>query len=417
MLVRSVGSYDVAVIGGGPGGFAAAVAAARNGAKTLLVERYGFLGGMATAGLVNPFMTFHAGGKQIIAGILQELIENLKEMHGYLEKYRAFDPEAMKIIMEKMALESGVELLYHTLFIDTIVRRDGAINSAILFGKSGFLSVEAKVFVDATGDGDVAISAGAPYEKGRPEDGLMQPMTLNFDIAGVDMDKLPSADELNKEFLKAKKRGEINCPRENVMMFFTTSPGVVHFNTTRIINVDGTNVFDLTKAEIEGRRQMLEIFIWLKKTFPAFRNAYIVRSGTQVGVRETRRIIGEYVLTAEDILSARKFPDAICRGSYPIDIHNPKGEGTVLKYPPPGDYYEIPYRCLVPLRVENLLIASRCISATHEAHSAIRIMPIVMGIGQAAGTAAALCVQHSVKPRLLDASLLRERLRSQGAII
>ena len=416
ILLNTLPKYDVVVIGGGTGGFAAAIAAARSGAKTLLVERYGFLGGMATAGLVNPFMSFHIKGVPIIGGILQELIERLKDMNAYDEKNRSFDPEVMKYVMDSMIVEAGVDLLLHTTFIDSVVHKN-TIKGVILHNKSGIYVVPAEIFVDGTGDGDVAVSAGAPYEKGRKEDGLMQPMTLNFDLAGVDEEKMPSREEINRAYKEAKERGEITCPREDVLWFYTVRRGIIHFNTTRIVMVDGTKVEDLTRAEIEGRRQMFEIVNWLKRTFRAFKNAYIIRSGVQIGVRETRRIIGEYVLTAEDILKARKFPDPICRGNYPIDIHNPRGEGTILKFPPPGDYYEIPYRCIVPLKVNNLLIGSRCISATHEAYSAIRIMPIVMAIGQAAGTAAALCAKLNIRPRDLEYEILRDHLKDQGAIL
>ena len=417
MPIRSEGEYDVVVVGGGLGGFSAAVSAARNGASTLLLERYGFLGGMATAGLVNPFMSFHVGGKEIIKGILREVIERLTEMDGYNPKNKSFDPEIMKYILDRMALEAGVELLYHTVFIDSVVSEGGYIKGILIYNKSGLSLVMGKMFVDGTGDGDLAVSAGAPFEKGRASDGLTQPMTLNFDLAAVNFKELPSGEELNEAYRKAKIRGEITCPRENLLWFRTTRDGLIHFNTTRILKVDGTNGRDLTRAEIEGRRQVFEIVGWLKKTFPAFRDAYVVRSGPQVGVRETRRIIGEYVLNAEDILEARKFRDAVCRGSYPIDIHSPTGEGTIIKHPPPGEYYEIPYRCLIPRGVENLLIASRCISTTHEAHSAVRIMPIVMGIGQAAGIAAALCVKKNVTPRRLNFQDLREALRESGALI
>ncbi len=408
--------YDVIVVGGGTGGFSAAVSAARLGVKVLLVEKYGFLGGTITAGLVNPFMPFHAGKQQIIGGIFQEVIDKLEGMGGYDAKTRAFDPEIMKYILDRIVLEAGVDLLLHTVFVG-VSRKGSRVDGIVLHNKSGFHSVSADIIIDGTGDGDVAVSAGAPYEKGRPKDGLMQPMTLNFDLAGVRQDEMPPRGEINRAYREAKDKGMIACPRENVLWFHTVHRGIIHFNTTRIIRVDGTEAEDLTKAEIEGRRQMFEIVDWLKKTFPAFRDAYIIRSGVQVGVRETRRIIGEYVMTAEDIVQAHKFPDGICRGSYPIDIHNPAGEGTVIIPPPPGDYYEIPYRCLIPLRVENLLIGCRCISATHEAHAAIRIIPIIMGVGQAAGTAAALCIRHETSPREIDPSLLRETLRSQGAIL
>ena len=386
----TISEYDVVVAGGGTAGVAAAIAAARNGADTLLIEKYGFLGGTMTAGLVNPFMTFHAGNRQIIKGIFQEIIDHLKDMGGYDEKTKASENQAMTLVLDQMVKEAGVRLLLHTYVTDVILTKMNKVRGVEIYNKSGRQVVLGKVTVDATGDGDVAVMAGAPYEKGRKEDGLMQPMTLNFDLAGVDEEKMPSREEINRAYKEAKERGEITCPREDVLWFYTVRRGIIHFNTTRVVMVDGTKVEDLTRAEIEGRRQMFEIVDWLKRTFKAFKNAYIVRSGVQIGVRETRRIIGEYVLTAEDILKARKFPDPICRGNYPIDIHNPKGEGTILKFPPPGDYYEIPYRCIVPLKVDNLLIGSRCISATHEAYSAVRIMPIVMAIGQAAGTAAGL---------------------------
>lgn len=416
MALGVLGDFDVVVVGGGPGGFSAAVSSARNGAETLLVERYGFLGGMATAGLVNPFMKFHVGDEQIIGGVLQEVIDRLSALGGYDFKSRAFDPEVMKYVLDEMALEAGVKLLYHTTFISAVVS-EGYIRAILIYNKSGLSMVTGRVFVDATGDGDLAVSAGAPFEKGRSQDGLTQPMTLNFDLANVDVQNMPTRRELNEAYRRARDEGRLKCPREDLLWFTTTHDGMIHFNTTRIIRVDGTKAEDLTRAEIEGRRQMFEIVKWLKETFPAFREAYVVRSGPQVGVRESRRIIGEYIMRGEDILEARKFPDPICRGSYPIDIHNPSGEGTIIKHPPPNDYYEIPYRCLIPLNVENLLIASRCISATHEAHSAIRIIPIVMGIGQAAGTAAALCVKHDTTPRRLDYQLLKEALRRGGAII
>jgi hypothetical protein len=187
---------------------------------------------------------------------------------------------------------------------------------------------------------------------------------------------------------RQKKRGEISIPGENTLWFPTTRKGEIHFNTTRVIRVDGTKAEDLTFAEVEARRQMMELIDFLKKNVPGFENAYLLMSAPQIGVRETRRIIGEYVMTGEDILKARKFVDVVARGSYPINIHNPTGEGTVIKSPPPGSSYDIPYRSLVPKNVENLLVAGRCISTTHEAQAAIRVIPIVVAIGQAAALSA-----------------------------
>jgi len=408
---------DVAVIGGGVSGVAAAIAAARNGAETLLVERYGFLGGTATTGPVRFFVNFKLGETLLARGIFEEILERLKGLDGYDERTRTFDPEMMKIVLEEMALEAGVKLLYHTCFLDA-VKHGNALRGVLLHNKSGLQIALAKIVVDATGDGDVAVSAGAPFKKGRREDGLVQPGSLVFDMANVREEHLPSRKEFNRAFEEAKKKGILNIPRENVLWFKTGQKGVVFFNTTRVLGLDGTDAESLTRAEIEGRRQMLSFLRWVKQVFPgAFQDAYIARSGPHIGVRETRRIIGEYVLTGEDILSARKFPDAVCRANYPIDIHNPLGEGTVIKGPPKGDYYEIPYRCLVPLKVENLLVTGRCISATHEAISATRVMPTCVCLGQAAGTAAALSVKEGVTPRRLEPGVLRDTLRKQGVYV
>lgn len=409
-----VSQHDVVVVGGGTAGVAAAVAAGRNGSNTLLVERYGFLGGTMTAGLVNPFMTFHAGKEQIIHGIFQEIIDRLKRLEGYDEKTKAFDVEAMKIVADQMLEEAGVKLMLHTCAIGVLMQ-ENVLRGIEIHNKSGRSIVLGKVIVDATGDGDIAVMAGAPYEKGREEDGLTQPMTLNFRMGGVETDKMPSREEINRLFNEAKNKGEISIPRENVLWFHTTRKGEIHFNTTRVIKVDGTRVEDLTFAEVEARRQMMELVAFLKKNVPGFEKAYLLMSATQIGVRETRRIIGEYVMTGEDILKARKFTDVIARGSYPIDIHNPTGEGTVIKSPPPGSSYDIPYRSLVPKNVENLLVAGRCISTTHEAQAAIRVIPIVVAIGQAAGTAAALAAKLNISPRKLNVQLLQKTLREQGA--
>lgn len=412
-----VSEHEVIVAGGGTAGIVAAVAAARNGADTVLIERYGFLGGTMTAGLVNPFMTFHAGGKQIIKGIFQEIIDRLKDLDGYDEATKAFDTEAMKLVADRMVKEAGVKLLLHTYITDVLVTRKGSVRGVEVHNKSGRQVLLGKVTVDATGDGDVAVMAGAPYEKGRLEDGLTQPMTLNFRVGGVDAKRMPPREEINRLFEEAKAKGEVSIPRENVLFFPTTRKGEIHFNTTRVVKADGTKAEDLTYAEIEGRRQMVELMDFLRRRVPGFENAYLLMSGVQIGVRETRRIIGEYILTGDDIVKARKFEDAIARGSYPIDIHSPTGEGTTIRRLPPGEYYDIPYRCLVPKKIDNLLVAGRCISSTHEAQAAIRVIPIVVAIGQAAGTAAALSVKFDVPPRELDVHLLQRTLREQGAVL
>lgn len=410
--------YDVIVVGGGPGGIASAVAAAREGVDVLLVERYGFLGGGATAMLVNPFMTFFAGDKQIIVGIFQEMLDRLSEMgaYGTKDEPMAFDAEAFKIAAERLCLEAGVELMYHA-FLAAGEVSDGKIQSIRIATKAGLKELTAKVYVDSTGDGDLAYFSGAAVEKGRDEDGFAQPMTLNFRMANVDIDRMPSREAMTEAYVAAKGAGVIQCPREDILYFFATQPGVVHFNQTRVVKHDATDPKSMTEAEVEARRQAWQIAQWLVKSVPGFEKAYLQQTAPQLGVRESRRVIGDYVLTSEELLSACKFDDVIACGSYPVDIHNPTGEGTVIKRLPEGQWYDIPYRCLTPLGLDNLLIGSRCISTTHAAHSAIRVMPIVFAIGHAAGVAAGLAAARGVSVRNVPYKDIQSKLLKQKAFL
>jgi len=408
---------EVMVAGGGPAGLAAAVAAARNGADTLLVERYGFLGGMATAGLVNPFMGNRVGRQELVTGIYTEIVDRLKQAGGYGGRSpSAFDAEIFKLVADDLCREAGVRLLLHAWVGEPIVK-GSRITRVAVEDKSGTEQVQADIYVDATGDADLAARAGVPCGKGREADGLTQPMTLNVQVGDVAIEEMPDREEINRRWDKAKERGEVTIPRENVLFFFTPAQGIVHFNTTRVVKRDATNADDLTAAELEARRQARELLAFLRKHVRGFQRARIAAMGAQIGVRESRRIVGEYVMTREDVLRGRKFPDAVARGNYPIDIHSPTGAGTVIERPPEGDYYEIPYRCLVPRKIANLLVAGRSISATHEAQAAVRVMPICIGLGQAAGTAAAFCSESKIKPRDLSAARLRRRLMSQGAYL
>lgn len=413
---------DVVVCGGGPAGCGAALAAARMGKNAALIERYGFLGGMATAGLVHPWMSYYSGRKAVTAGIFGEIVEDLKSFDAFKDSshfgnvHHCFDPEILKFILMEKCLEAGVKLCLHT-YVVSMKKIKNQLKAVVCESKSGTEEISGKIFIDCTGDADVAARSGVPYEKGRKKDGLMQPMSLHFRMGGVNVKRMLSRDAMNKIYARAKQKGRINNPRENLLWFDTTRAGELHFNTTRIVKADGTNRDDLTRAEIEGRRQTMEIVRFLQKEVPGFESSYLISTAPQVGVRETRRITGQYVLTAQDVIKGRKFKDGIACGAYGIDIHNPQGTGTLFQMLPAGLYYNIPYRCLIPKGIENLLVAGRPISTTHEAHSSTRIQATCYATGQAAGTAAALCVAQKKLPRELDASVLQKALSYQDAII
>ena len=370
--------WDVIVVGGGPGGVPSAVAAARNGARVLLVERYGFLGGMATTALVHPYMKYNAGDTIIIRGLFEEFVDLLQKNGAILKNRKTFDAEPMKWLLDRFVSDSGVDLLLHSQAIG-VLKKDQKIKTVRVFHKGGVEDLSADIFIDSTGDGDIAAWGGAKIEIGRKKDHGFQPMTLNFRMANVDIKAMPPRKEINKLYDEAKAKGEVKNPRENVLKFLTVHSDVIHFNTTRVIGKSSLDGWQSTEAEIEGRRQVDDMVRFLKKYVRGFENSYLMKMGSQIGVRESRRVIGKYVLTAEDVLSARHFEDGIACASYPIDIHNPAGTGTEMHHLKKGTYYKIPYRCLVPLGVENLIVASRCISATHEAHSSLRVMPIVWG--------------------------------------
>jgi hypothetical protein len=442
--VPITGEAEVIVVGGGPAGIAAAIASARNGARTFLVEQYGFLGGMATAGLVGPFMTSYGidGQEPIIEGIFREVVDRMVDLgtaidpagvdgfsayggyHHYgHEHVTPFDPEGFKYVAQEMCLQAGVELKLHRFFLDALLQ-EGAVAGVVVASKSGLEAMRAEVVIDTTGDADVAARAGAPYEQGRRDDGLLQPVSLFFRVGNVNdgavqayMDEHPDDESFRNIVAEAKARGEFSHTKNWFTMFRTPRPGVWWANVSRIHNVDATDAEQLARAEIEGRRQVLYLVDFMRKRLPGFENCALIDTGPQIGVRETRRIVGEYVLTADDVFAARRFEDAIARVSFPIDIHDPKGGGGFFEGPREGPYYTIPYRCLVPLKVENLLVAGRPISATHEAHGSLRVMPPCFATGQAAGTAAALALETDVSPRQVNVGLLRESLVQQGALV
>jgi FAD dependent oxidoreductase len=294
--------------------------------------------------------------------------------------------------------------------------------------KSGPIAITARAIVDATGDGDVAALAGAPFELGRPGDSLVQPMTLMFRIVDFERhgfagyrrahpDQWRGVHGLWELIREASAAGELALSREDILFFGTPHEREVSVNSTRVTGVLGTSVWDLTLAEWQSRRQMRQIAAFLRKYVPGFERSYVAQSGVTIGVRETRRITGEYRLTAEDLLGARKWDDVIARGTYPLDIHNPQGKGTVLMRLPDGAAYDIPLRCLLPQGLDRVTVAGRCISGTHEAHSSYRVMPIAMATGQAAGVCAALAARAGKAVRDVPAADVQTELRRQGAAL
>ena len=427
--VPIIEKVEVLVVGGGPAGICAAVAAARNGAKTLLIEHFGFLGGMAATGL--PLHAFKlSNGSQIIKGIGQEIVDRLEKIGGtpghkpgsivspsMRTSTAPVDPEAFKRIAVEILEDSSVELLLYTLAVDCIVE-NSKVKGVIIESKSGRQAIVSDIVVDCSGDGDIAARCGAPFKKGRDKDGLTQPPSLMFVLANVDTeesDKIPRS-EVRQLAKKAHELGELP-PSVDQLWFFTIQNGIVSVNGTRVNRVDGTEVKDLTRAELESRKQIPQVIDFLKKYIPGFKSAILVGTGPIIGIRETRRIQGDYILNADDIFEARQFEDQIAKSGYEFDIHNPEGAGVTIRYVKNEGAYGIPFRCLLPKKIENLLVAGRCISTTYEAHSSIRVMGPCMAMGQAAGTAAALAVNKKITPRQLDVQELRRTLLEQGVIL
>lgn len=446
--------YDVVVIGGGISGTMAAISAARAGVSVLLMEQYGFLGGTLTACGTGPMMTFHAGEKQVVQGLCGELIQRLKEKGlstghifdttNYTYTVTPFDVEGMKRELEDMCLEAGVALLYHTALTD-VIRAGDRIRAVEISNKNGKQTVEAKFFVDATGDADMTFLLGEPFSQGRPSDGKTQPLTMNLRLCNVDMarvrkyiqkapDQFPcvatdpsSVDQSPrlstggyKDMIRrATAEGRISFQREDVLFFESNTPGEVIVNTTRIININPTDPVDLTRAEILGRKQAWELLALLRKEAEGFENAHLMFTGPFVGVRGSRQIEAARMLTAEDLISCAHFPDTIAHGGYPIDVHPPEGfdeaNGKNRDFRS-GQMYSIPLSCMYG-KMENLITVGRCVGATFEAQAAIRVSPIAGAIGHAGGAAAAVCVRSTGKIQTVDCDAVRALLVEQGAYL
>ncbi len=419
--------YDLIVVGGGFAGFGAAVSAAREGVKTLLIERTNALSGAANTGLVTPFMPYRAvmghdeDGqpiyKYLSEGIFKEIVDKLREAGRTNDNGTRFDTEYLKIILNRMAVEAGVELLFNATVCGA-VREGNRIKNVTVVGRGQTLELEADYFIDATGDANLISMTGFPFRVGREGDSLCQPMTLCFRLAGVDIDGFYKIyrTEMQERYLEWQRLGKIRNPRENILAFHTLIDGVLHLNTTRVVKLDPTDMFSVTKAEIEAREQVFEM-LELFKTFDCCKDAWVVSSACEIGTRESRMIDGEYVLTGQDLLSLCRFEDSVALGNYDIDIHNPEGSGTSHHYFGQGEFYEIPYRSLIPKNSENLLVAGRCVSCDHEAQASIRIMPIVCTLGQAAGSAIAVAKQQNCGVKEISIEKLQKILVDNKAAI
>ncbi|AEI43439.1 FAD dependent oxidoreductase [Paenibacillus mucilaginosus KNP414] len=422
---------DVAVVGGGPSGAAAAIAAARNGARTLLVEQRGFLGGMGTLALVPAFCPFTDKEKPVVRGIGLELMERMKRScrPAYYEEYRdqldwvPIDAEVLKRVYDEAVLESGASVLFHTFVGQVLLNGDrNAVEGLVLVNKSGRSVVKARYVVDASGDADVAALAGAPFQKGG-ESGELQPGTMCYLLAGVDRGRFKqyladSGDtgQIPKAVRLAQDNGHLPPGRREVSGFAWISDSLVGVNFGHVFGIDGTKAEDLTRAAVEGRKLVRTQVEFLRSCVPGFENAHLVSTGEQIGIRETRRIVGDYRLVQDDFTSMRSFPDDIARNSYFIDIHMATSKESMdMRHLPPGRSHGVPYRALLPQGLGNLWVAGRAASADRVVQGSLRVMPNCFAMGQAAGTAAALCAADGGTSREVDVKRLQRLLMEQGA--
>lgn len=424
-----IAEADVVVCGAGPGGLGAAYMAAQQKLNVLVIESSGKSGGMAANSEVMPFMPSTFAGEYVDAPVYALWLKGLYEYQtdenkkildeaAPLDARRRFYTAAMAALAaEDILLDAGVKILYHHT-VTGCVKSGSCIDALTVHSKSGFGMIKGKVFVDCTGDADLAALAGVPFEYG-DADGLCQPMTTCFKLGNL---KPPYSSFRTPEYRRlyqklhaeAQARGELSCPREDMLLFSTLYDDTAHFNTTRVCGHHATDGISRSEAEIIARKQVREYLKWLRRCVPGFENAELISLG-ELGVRESRRVLGQYYLTCDEIVSCCKFPDAIARCNYIVDIHSPTGSGTVRQTIPEGDFYEIPYRCVVPQKIENLTIGGRPVSADVAAHSSLRIMPTACSIGQGAGMGAALAVRQNCTPADVDGQLVKEELKKAGA--
>ena len=439
--------YDVVVLGGGPSGVCAAVAAARSGARVLLVEQYGVLGGMSTMGLVAPWMTFHdRNGTQVVQGMAQEIVDRLMEKGmspghvrdtmGETWTVTPFDNEGLKFILAQMCQEARVKILFHT-FVFSCVCENRKIKTIHAVNKDGMIEISAKVYIDGTGDGDIFARCGCDYELGREGDHLTMPCTTNFSMDNVDFERIRvfmlenPEDFHDKTIMSLMENGELpysisgffeewkqgcremglDIPRERILFFRGVRDDIATINTTRLCMVDATDADSMSQAELTLREQVYQVAALLNQYVPGFEKARIHTIAPVVGIREGRRLVGEYVVTGDDLRAERRFDDEIAVYGYPIDQHEPDGAGFIQSS---VGAYGIPYRSLLPKELDNLLVTGRCISCDREAQSSLRTTPGVMAIGEAAGVAAAMVAAQEIPAKNLNTKVLREELIRRG---
>lgn len=428
--VPVLADVDVLVCGGGPAGVGAALAAARAGVRTLLIEKGMCLGGMGTAGMVNRLGPYHDQEKIILKGLPWEILRTLIDRglaqepiittpENWMDYWLVFDPEGMKLVLDEYLSHAGAEVLFDCLVTAPIM--DGStLCGVIIESKSGRQAIRAKMIIDATGDGDVAARAGVPFSKGREQDGLMQPMTIFFKCLNMDWPKTWDYVCHHEDELVARAKKETG---NDFILPGTDSylhPEETYFNCLHEFGVDGTDVRDISRAAISLRQKMWRNTEVLRRHVPGCERVSVSASASTMGVRETRRFQCGYELTIDDVLSAKRFDDEVYQYACFVDIHEPAPGDTSefsnenLK---PGQSYGVPFRCLLPNDVENLLLAGRCLGASHEALASVRMMPSCMAMGQAAGTAASICLQTGQPLRTLDIGVLRAQLAADGVLL
>lgn len=431
------GEFDVVVLGGGPAGMAAASAAARAGQSTLLVEAYGFLGGMGTAAGVTNFCGLHASVygaiEQVVHGVADDLLARMRELGGLNEPHmlfggkaaaQAYDNAAFKVAADELVTGSGAQLLFHAQAVGVLMHSPEEIQALLIETKSGRQAVLGRVFIDCSGDADLAAQAGVPFEKGKGPDGegedMMYPSTM-FRIHGVDPVKAGDAWNHFGALMEAAEANGKTFPRRTPIIRPQKNPAEWRANVTQLSNedgspVDGTDARQISAGEVQGRRQIVDFFSFLRASAPGFENAYLLEIAPQIGVRETRRIVGDYQLTESDVLECASFDDSIGVNGWMVEEH--VAGNISFKWqdiPRCRGYNHLPYRMLLPKKVNNLLVAGRCASMTHMGQSAARVSGSCFVMGQAAGTAAALAVQGHVSPREIDVRQLQAQLAAAGA--